>query len=157
MWILSLGALLVLSQVAAVAAASSAETTSLSGEVLFVAGNTNLNDADAAIKARLEGMGLAVTVVDDDACATADAEGKDLVYVSSTIASSKVGTKYRDCAVPFITHESFLFDDMKMTGSTLNTDYGAYSGESSVTIAAEGCAGTPSLNWMRRPQGETTV
>ncbi len=132
-----------LSQVAAVAAAASIETTStsspaLTGEALFVAGSTNLNDADAAIKARLEGMGLTVTVVDDDACATADAEGKDLVYVSSTIASSKVGSAYRDCAVPFITHESFLFDDMKMTGSTLNTDYGAYSGESSVAITGEG-------------------
>jgi len=143
LWILTLGALLVLSQVAAVAAASSAETTSstatsLSGEVLFVAGSTNLNDADTAIKARLEGMGLAVTVVDDDACATADAEGKDLVYVSSTIASSKVGSKYRDCAVPFVTHESFLFDDMKMTASTLNADFGAYSGASSIAVSAAG-------------------
>ncbi|HDR72774.1 MAG TPA: hypothetical protein ENN85_02500, partial [Methanoculleus sp.] len=80
LWILTLGALLVLGQVAAVAAASSSETASsppasLSGEVLFVAGSTTLNGADTAIKARLEGMGLAVTVVDDDACATADAEG----------------------------------------------------------------------------------
>ena len=83
---------------------------------------------------RLEALGLAVTVVDDDACSAADAEGKDLIFVSSTVSSNKVGTKYRDIAIPLITYESYLFDDMKLTGTALNVDYGSFSGENSVVI-----------------------
>ncbi len=119
---------------AAIAVTEPIQPPTSEGEVLFIAGDASLKKGDRSIHDHLEALGLAVTVVNDDACSAADAEGKDLVYVSSTIGSHKVGSIYRDLAVPFITHESYLFDDMKMTGTGLNTDYGSFSGESSVVI-----------------------
>lgn len=91
---------------------------------LLVVGDTWLCDGDAAIKNRLQSLGYTVTVKDDGACSTADANGMGLVFISSTVNSSFVGTKYRDINVPIISAESYLFDDLKMTGTTVNNHYG---------------------------------
>ncbi|MDG6258202.1 MAG: PKD domain-containing protein, partial [Methanomicrobiaceae archaeon] len=119
-----------------------------SGDVLFIVGDASLKKGDRPIHDRLEALGLSVTVIDDDVCSATDAEGKDLIFVSSTVSSQKVGSKYRDLAIPFITHESYIFDDMKMTGTGLNRDYGSISGKNSVVIGeashplAAGLSGT---------------
>lgn len=91
------------------------------GSALFVVGNTTLNSGDAVIKKAIEGLGLTVTVKSDSASA-ADATGKKLVVISSTVTSSYVGTKFKSVAVPLVTWESGLFDDLGMTsGSALGT------------------------------------
>lgn len=83
--------------------------------ILFVVGDTNLNSGDRAVRDRLVGQGYDVIIVDDGASNTADADGKELVLISSTSNSGSVGVKFRDVNVPVINWEVALYDDMKMT------------------------------------------
>jgi hypothetical protein len=100
---------------------------------LFVVGSTSLNGSDAAVKSRLQSLGYTVTLKDDDACNTSDANGKGLILISSTCNSGSIGSKYRDVAVPVIVWEAWLMDDMKMTGSWSNS-YGATDYVSKIRI-----------------------
>ncbi len=104
-------------------------------QVLFVVGNTTLNAGDAAAKNRLEALGHTITTVSAPSSQTSDANGKDLVVISSTSNSGDVNTKFRDTTVPLMTWESFLFDDMQMTGATSGTDYGSQANQTQLTIA----------------------
>ncbi len=101
---------------------------------LFVVGSTSLNSGDQLVKSRLESLGFAVTLVNDDNCATSDADGMGIVVISSTVSSSKVNTKYKDVVVPVISWEAWLFDDMKMTSSGSGTNYGSFSSTKRMTI-----------------------
>ena len=84
--------------------------------VLFVVGTAN--PSDLAISNRLQQGGYTVQMVADTQSATADANGKGLVLVSSTVNSGNVGAKFRDVAVPVINWEHFLEDDFGFTGNT---------------------------------------
>ena len=117
-------------------------------DVLLVVGDLTLSAGDQAIVDRLTSQGHTVTPVDDDTAQTSDATGRDLVIISGSILSSTLGTTYRDVAVPVITWDSLLFDDMNMTGSVSGTDFGTLAGQDSVDIAdplsvlAAGLSGT---------------
>jgi hypothetical protein len=88
-------------------------------EVLFVVGNTTLGVGDAAVRDWLEAqLGFTVSIVDDTASQTSDADGKALVVISSTCDSPEVGTKFTDVAVPIATGEVALYDDLNMTSAT---------------------------------------
>ncbi|MCP3803165.1 beta-N-acetylglucosaminidase domain-containing protein [Allokutzneria sp. A3M-2-11 16] len=81
--------------------------------------------ADAAVADRLERLGHPVVVKQAAATTSADAEGKALVVISSTVASGEVNTKFRDVAVPVLTWEAFVLDDLGMaqdTGETWRTE-----------------------------------
>jgi glucose/arabinose dehydrogenase len=82
---------------------------------LFVVGSATLNSGDAAASARLEALGYAVTVKTGPASATADANEKGLVVLSSTVNSADVGDKFRTTLVPVVTWESALMDNLGMT------------------------------------------
>ena len=92
-----------------------------------------LNASDAAVKARLEALNCVVTVKDAASAVTADANGKALVVISSTVTPTAVGTKFRTVAVPVITWESGIFNNMGMTGNT-NKDFGTKTNQTQVTI-----------------------
>lgn len=148
-------------------------------QALLVVGSTPLNAGDAALKARLEGLGLAVLVKDAAITTTADATSKALVVVSESVASADVGAKFRDVAVPVLVLEMQIFDDMQMTGPTFNTDYGLDGGKTQVIItnashplaarrsgtvtvtnsAASFCWGRPTLSAARvgSMPGDTTM
>ncbi len=130
------------------------------GQALFVAGGTDLGPADAALVSRLESLGFTVGVVAAAASNTSDADGKDLVLISSTVVSGQVATKFRDVAVPVLTWEAWLYDDFKMTPGGTNTGYGRIDGQSSVGVVDAGhplaaglsgsvgiVAGTSSMRW----------
>jgi hypothetical protein len=102
---------------------------------LLVVGNTTLNAGDQAVRTRLSELGFAVTTKSAAAAITADASGRSLVLVSSTVAASDVTTKFRDVAVPVLTWENTLYDDMKMTGTVAGTDFGSTSSQTSVAIS----------------------
>jgi len=86
---------------------------------LFVANSTTLGTADQAVKTRLEtNLGYIVTVTTGTAVTQAIAEGYGLVVVSSTVTPADVNTKLTSAAVPVITWEHDLFDDLKLTGAT---------------------------------------
>lgn len=89
---------------------------------------------DQSVIDRLTGtLGHVVTVVDDAAVTAADAEGKDLVMVSSTVLSSEVGTKFRNVTVPVINWERDLADDFLL--SSAGTSIAA---QTSITITGDG-------------------
>jgi len=104
-------------------------------DALFVVGNTNLGAGDAAIKNHLEAQGYNVILEHAALVQTFDANGKDFVIISSTVLSSDVNTKFRNVTIPVITWESYLFDDMYMTGTTQGTSYGEYTNNQQYTIA----------------------
>lgn len=106
-------------------------------EALFVVGTVSiptLNAADEAIAVRLEQAGYTITVVEAPASATADANGKALVVVSSTVNSGDVGTKFRDSAVPVVVWEQALQDDFMMTGNAGDVDRGTLAGQYDLEI-----------------------
>ncbi len=85
---------------------------------LFVVGQSVLTPDDAALNARLTTLGYAITVKHAAALVSADATGKDVAVVSSTVDSGTVGTKLTNVATPVVSLEGFIFDDLKMTSAT---------------------------------------
>ena len=86
------------------------------GALLVVGGNpATLGTGDAAVRSRLQTLGYTVTVVGDSASTVANATGKRIVVISSTVTSTNVNTKFTASAVPVVTWENALFDDLGMT------------------------------------------
>ncbi|MEL7535140.1 MAG: hypothetical protein AAFN10_27805, partial [Bacteroidota bacterium] len=99
-----------------------------SQQALFVTNSdpVNYNASDQAILARLQGQGLTVTSVGgpSNPATAAAANGKDIVIISSTVVSTNIGGMYTHTPVPMIVCESYLFDDLHMTGHITGVDYG---------------------------------
>ncbi|HRZ92734.1 MAG TPA: lamin tail domain-containing protein, partial [Candidatus Paceibacterota bacterium] len=97
----------------------------IAANILFVVdtnANAGLAPGDAAVLDRLTAaLGHAVTVADDNAARTADAAGRDLVVVSSTVSSSAITSKFRDVAVPVINWERSLVDDFRIGATPPST------------------------------------
>ena len=100
-----------------------------SRKALFVVGKLPLYKSDELIKERLELLGFSVSLVTDSLSDAYDANGKDLVVISSTIYGGYVTSKFRDVNVPVITWEKDIFDSMSMTW-----DAGDYLEQDSVKI-----------------------
>jgi hypothetical protein len=117
-------------------------------QALFVVGNATLVPGDLAVSNRLKALGFTVVVKAAAASVTADATGKALVLISSTVGSADVNTKFRAVAVPVLNWEEAIQDDMGMTGPTTGGDRGATPTVSQIVIAnashplAAGLSGT---------------
>jgi hypothetical protein len=90
-----------------------------------VVGQVPLGAADAAARAPLEGLGFAVELREDALVKATDAAGRALVVVSSSVQSTDVGNRLTDVATPLVAWEPSLFDDLRLTGLTENSDYGS--------------------------------
>ncbi len=110
-----------------------AQSSGGSGQALLIVGNTALNSGDQALKTRMETLGFTVVVKDAAASASSDANGKDLVFISSTINSSDASTKFKNVAVPVIVCENALLDDMDMA-SDPSGNYGTVSGTNGIVV-----------------------
>lgn len=102
----------------------------LSGTVLYVAGSVP-NRADAALQHRLRSRGLAVQVTSARAARAADATGKSLIVISSTVSAAVLGSEFREVSVPVMTWESEIYDDMGMAPDSRGasgTSAGQYAG-----------------------------
>ncbi len=110
--------------------------THLHPYVLLVAGSTTLTAADTAARNRLQASGHTVVVRSGTGATTADAAGKALVLVSSTVTPGNVNTKFRAVVNPVLTWESSLFDDLGMTGAASGTDFGTLSSQADLDIVA---------------------
>ncbi|MEM8960140.1 MAG: PKD domain-containing protein [Acidobacteriota bacterium] len=128
--------------------------------VLLITGAVPPGPADTAVQTRLESLGYVVDVIQAAASTTADATGKALVAISSTVNSNQVNTKFRDVPVPVLTWEAWLYDDMGMTPAGRGTGYNVIANQVSITISdpshplAAGLSGavsfvpgTTSLRW----------
>ena len=113
-------------------AVSESDLTSTSA--LFVVGKTPLGAADEAVRKRIAAVGLTPTVKLASAATSADATGKALVVVSSTVTSGDVNTKFKKVTVPVVTWESAILDDMAMTKTVSTTDFGTKSGQTTLDL-----------------------
>ena len=100
------------------------EPASSQYSALFVIGDPAPEAGDPEVVGALENMGFEVTIVEDSPSVTEDADGMDLIVISSTVSSGNVGPKFRDVAVPAVVWESYVYDDMQMTGPTSDGDFG---------------------------------
>ncbi len=114
--------------------ATSKAGSNCNDKILFVVGDTRLNSGDEWAKKRLELLGLNVTVKSATSASTSDASGKGLIVISSTVNSGDVGSKFTNVAVPVLTWESYLLDDLKMTDDDAQEDYGQNASYNSLTI-----------------------
>jgi hypothetical protein len=96
-------------------------------EILFVVGKKDLRPGDLSIKNHLEDRGFNLVVREDTNVKSEDATGRDLVLLSESARSRKVGTKFRDVAVPVICSEPWTFSSLGMTGQTKKVDFGRKS------------------------------
>jgi hypothetical protein len=103
-------------------------------DVLLVVGNTTLNTGDNWVKNRLQSLGLNVTVKSATSATASDATGNGLVVISTTVNSTDVNTKFTNVTVPVVTWESYLLDDLNMTGTAAQVDYGEDNTYSSLVI-----------------------
>lgn len=121
---------------------------------LIVDGNADFIVADplalavgeATVYAEIQALGFMVTLVDDDDVipnglyTATDAEAVDLLLVSSSTASAKVGDTFRNITTPVMTWERFLYDanagGFGMTGTT-GTDDGTVT-TNTITIVNSG-------------------
>ena len=109
-----------------------------SRSALFVVGNVVLGAGDQAVHDHLVADGWSVLPIDDGGSSAGDADGHDLVLISSTVKSSQVGTKFRDVTVPVVVWEPYVLDDLGMTGTTSGLDYGSEHSKTDVTIRDSG-------------------
>ena len=70
---------------------------------------------DDALRIYLIALGHNVTVRDEDEISSSDAIGKALVIISESVESSSINTLFRHVAVPILTWEGWLQDDLGMT------------------------------------------
>lgn len=102
---------------------------------LLVTGSATLGSGDLAVNNRLQTLGYAVTVKTGPAATAADAVGKAVVVISSSIASADVNTKFRAAAVPVVNWEQALQDDFGMTDG-LAASQGTVAGQTQVAMAS---------------------
>ncbi|MGB7440625.1 MAG: cellulase family glycosylhydrolase, partial [Coleofasciculaceae cyanobacterium] len=102
-------------------------------KALLVADSVKLGALDQAVKGRLENLGYQVTVRDDDVSKSSDAKGQDLVLISESVIANKVKSEFTDVAVPVITWEASLYDDLKLTGSSTK-NYGVQRNATGISV-----------------------
>lgn len=114
--------------------------TAPSGDLnaLLVAGAIPLNNGDMGVVSRLQALGFTVTTVLAASSTAADASGKDLVLISSTVMSADVGNKFANVLVPVICWEQGLFDDLGMTSSASGNSGSTGTGATQLNIIGAG-------------------
>jgi hypothetical protein len=102
---------------------------------LLVTGAVPPSADDALTRTRLESLGFVVTVRGQSVASAADASGKDLVVISSSVSSGSVSSSFRTLAVPLLTWEYGLFDDLGLT-SFASGSFGETSSQTQIAMLA---------------------
>lgn len=103
---------------------------------LFLVGGTALPAGDQAIAEGIERLGYQVAAKAAAASQSSDANGMDLIFISESVSSNHIGAKFRDVMVPVLCAEDYNYDDMNMTGPTIDTHYGFLWDQPVIDIAA---------------------
>lgn len=110
--------------VAAVATVASAKAATPMRKVLLLIQTAGPNLAiDEAARDHLTTRGFAVTLANQDAD-PGQAQGFDLVVISSTVSSKDVRPGWRQSPVPLLLWENDVLDDLAMTGKKHDLDFG---------------------------------
>lgn len=133
--------------------------------VLLVSSNIG---ADTVIANRLELLGYGVTHVSASEALDNDLSDIDLVIIAESVRSADIAGAFKAVDVPVIVMDSFLYDDMCMTGSVLDTDYGltlgvgsvAFTDAAAIGLAYSGATTLHSVNHSQAwgdPSNEATI
>ncbi len=121
--------------------AVSLPTLSVRNAILVVGNKAALTSNDSSIKARLEGLGFAITVYSDEDTAPAET-GFDLVVIVDSSASAVLGTKYTAFTLPVVVLDNTPAINMDLA-TGLNTATATTVSVSNATHpAAAGLSGT---------------
>jgi hypothetical protein len=120
--------------ISVVAAAPPPKDPPSSKTALLITG-ASYNKLDADIKSTLEQLGFYVIQKIDYESNTSDAYGTRLVLISASATASYVNTKFRSVAVPLVTWNSGLFDDLGLTSTNSSYDYGTSSYADTIYIS----------------------
>lgn len=109
--------------------------------VLFILGDKASPTAgDAALIARVEGLGhTVITRSDEDA---EESSGFDTVIIAESVASTTMGVKYRDLAVPLMVMENALWDEYFLRTVPIVTGTATTIAVNTVTDLDAGLGGT---------------
>ncbi|MCB0084328.1 MAG: S8 family serine peptidase, partial [Caldilineaceae bacterium] len=107
----------------------------LGKEILFIGSRRPLVSRDQVLVDRLKALGFHVVIRNQYESRTNDAEGKALIIISDSIWSPWINTKYTDVAVPVLTWDAALYDDLRLTDDTYRS-YGVAGRQTTVQIAA---------------------
>jgi hypothetical protein len=84
------------------------------------------NTIDEQLIARIKALGFDVVVKShEDFDAAADSAGKVAIYISESVTSGNIVDKFNNIAIPIITSEAYIYDDMGLTLPTAETDFGS--------------------------------
>jgi hypothetical protein len=100
-------------------------------KALFVAPSSLLGTGESAMVSTLQGIGYAVTVVDDDVVTTASATGQDVIVISPAVDETKVSTKFNNTAVPVVAMGEQMFENLRMVG-TATSDHGTITTQTQI-------------------------
>jgi len=103
--------------------------------LLVVASPNDLSMGDQRIRDALEDKGVMVTLGNDQGPGS-QANGMDLVVVTSSGASEDIAGKYRTVTVPVLCFETGILDDMGMTGPGLEMNFGVSESTQIEIVAA---------------------
>ena len=103
-------------------------------EVLLVVGKRDLRGVDLTIQEILKNRGHSVIVLKDEAVRSEDVCGKDLVIISDSVLALHVNSKFRECSVPVICSDPWLFDDLGMTAKVKLKDFGRRHRQQNIKI-----------------------
>jgi hypothetical protein len=93
-------------------------------KILFVVGEPEKGETndDRLAKEHFETLGYVVKMATEDA-PSSNADGEDLVVLSSTADAREIADKYSSVPVPVFTWNTVDFPDMKMTGPERHVDF----------------------------------
>ncbi len=92
--------------------------------LMCVGDGAALAEGEAAMLARLEGLGMVVDARTASETVSEDAANYDMIFVHENISSSAVGGKFKDEPTPLMSTEFYIADDMAFCGSEGGVDYG---------------------------------
>lgn len=79
--------------------------------------NNELNAAqDTIVKSILEAMGFQVRMVDDDVATVDQTSGANIVLISESAQSAKIGTKFIDLPIPMLIWDGIVARSMELIG-----------------------------------------
>ena len=101
-------------------------------DVLLVVGSLPLSSNDQAISDFLQQQGHTVLTTRDSNVTAQSTALMEVVFISSSVSSSRVGNKLNNVSVPIVAWEGWLFDNLGISGSS-SSDYG-YSPAQSINV-----------------------
>lgn len=90
--------------------------------VYFVTGVEN--QIDELLKTKIESFGFKVEMHSHEDYNVEDAKKSAVIYISESVSSANIANFFNDIAVPFISSEAYIADDMLITNLTQDTDFG---------------------------------